>query len=268
MGPKPAALYVEHWPAASPRALLVIVHGVGEHVGRYAEGARSLAARGIECVGHDHRGHGRSPGQRGHVERFEIYIEDLAGLVDRERAQNPELPVFLLGHSMGALIALYFAETYADVLAGVIVTGTPLQPTGAPSWLARLVGKVAKVAPRLPLPSSISPAALSHDEKVQKSYASDVLVDRVVSARWVGEFEDARAAVLERAPSLETPLLLIHGGDDEIARPAGARALFESAGSLDKRLDVLTGQRHEVLNETLAHRQATWRDIAATRGAQ
>ncbi len=241
----------------------MIVHGVGEHMGRYAELGRFLAERGIECLGQDLRGHGKSPGQRGHVRRFDDYVDDLAALVASERDRKPQLPVFLLGHSMGSIIAVLYAERRTGSLAGLLLTGTAFEPVAdPPRWLVSLVLAASRLLPRLPLPNQISATDLSQDAEVQRQYLRDPLVGRSVSARWVHEFDRARRRALEAADGLELPLLVIHGGKDSVVRPAGSRALAERAASPDKRLAVLPGQFHEVLNEAPELRRATLELIA------
>ena len=251
-------LHRERWPAPEARATLLIVHGVGEHIGRYDELGRRLAARGIECLGYDQRGHGRSAGQRGHVRRFADYVDDLAALVAAERQRRPALPLFLLGHSMGSLVALLYAQRQTGEVAGLVLTGTALEPAAEPPrWLAAILLTLARLVPRLPLPNRIAVEELSQDEAVRRQYLRDPLVGSTVSARWVGEFDGARRRALAAADRIEPPLLVIHGGEDGVVRPAGSRALVERAGSADKRLVVLPGQRHEVLNEMPDLRRAT-----------
>lgn len=251
--------FLKRWPAPRARARLVIVHGVGEHIGRYAELAGYLAGRGIDCVGQDQRGHGRTRGQRGHVRRFADYVDDLARLVVAEAAREPVRPLFVLGHSMGSIIALLFAARRAETVAGLVLTGTALEPVAEPpGWLSALLAGLSRLVPRLPLPNRISVGDLSRDAEVRRQYLRDPLVHGRVTARWAAEFDRARRRALAAAASLELPLLVIHGGEDRVVRPAGSRAVVERAASTDKRLLVLPGERHEVLNETPDRRRATW----------
>lgn len=248
-------LFYRSWkPALRPRALVVIAHGVGEHSGRYAHLVQALLARGFAVYALDHRGHGRSPGQRGHIDSWEEYRDDLGVFLDLARALEPDVPAFLLGHSMGALIAvelvLEAADAPQDGLRGLILSGVPLEPVGvAKPWLVSVAKVLARVRPRTSLKSRIDPSALSRDPAIVRSYVEDPLVHHQATARWGVEALEAIARVKRRLSDLHLPLLVVHGGADRVNAPNGSRELAEAARSVDKTLQVYDGVRHEPHND-------------------
>lgn len=264
-------LFDRWWqPAGSPSARVAIVHGLAEHGGRYARLVDALLARGFAVAALDQRGHGRSSGQRGHVASWQDYTDDLHGFLGRVRGPAPALPLFLYGHSMGALVSLDYAlraptepgrTNGRHRLAGLILSGVPLQPVGvAKPWLVAIARALSRLLPRAPLSPGIRPEAISRDPDVVRAYAQDPLVHRRATARWGVEALEAIERVRARLPDLRLPLLLIHGGADSLGSPDGSREVFERAGSLDKTLRVYDATYHEPHND-LGWQQVV-RDVA------
>lgn len=255
-------LHERAWPAqGQPRAVVVIVHGYGEHIGRYDATALALGAAGFTVRGFDLRGHGQSGGTRGFCRRFGEYLEDLDAEIVRARGES--LPLFLLGHSFGGLIAAHWALAHPSELTGLVLTspffGLALAVPGAKV----LAGKIAsKIYPSLALPTGLKGADVSRDPEIQALYESDPLNNKNATARWFTETAAAQAELEQRAGEIKLPVLLIAGGADPVASTAQARRVFERLGAADKRLNVLDGQRHEVLNELLADRTRTVGEIA------
>ena len=251
------------WQApARPRATVVIVHGVAEHIGRYAEFEALLVAAQYACYGYDQRGHGRSQGTPGHVDRFQRYIDDLDQAVEHARAILGAAPIFVFGQSMGTIVASLYGIQRQARIAGLILSACPVRTHSRPApWLLRLIELLSFLFPRLPLPNTISPTELSHDPQVQAEYATDRSVHKTVTAAWIREFFAATQLVLDGAPSLRIPVLALHGGADRIADPAGARALIELIGSEDKTLVIEPGVRHEPLQEAEPYRPWATRAI-------
>lgn len=262
-------LHERVWPAqGTPRATVVIVHGYGEHIGRYDETARALAAAGMVVHGIDLRGHGQSGGTRGHCERFDEFLDDVDGEVARARGDG--LPLFLLGHSFGGLIAAHYAIRHPDAVAGLVLT-SPYWKLAMPQpavklWAGRLI---SKVAPTLAMPMGLKGSDVSRDPDIQAAYDVDPLNNKKATVRWFTEAEAAQALLWERAGELRVPLLLIVGAADKVASAPHAEALFERIGAsasadatkVDKTLRMLAGQYHEVLNEPPADRQKTVAEI-------
>lgn len=231
----------------SPRALVAVVHGLGEHSGRHQQLADFLVDRGYAVLLHDLRGHGRSFGLRGHVDRFEDYTDDLRALLDQVAFPGP---VYVLGHSLGGLIAAAFAETFPGHLAGLILSSPCLQtavPT--PAWKERLAQGLSRITPRLRLASGLPLEKLAHDPQVAVAYRADPLCSRVVSARWYVELARKMAEVRERAGTLTVPTLVMQAGADELVNPGATRDFFAALGAQDKRLMVYAGAYHELFHD-------------------
>ncbi len=244
-------LYYQCWrPDGKAKAVLAIVHGVREHSGRYTDVADYLTARGYVVYGLDQRGHGRSPGQRGHINAWEEYRGDAKAFLAMIGQQEPDLPVFLLGHSMGALVALDYLLSHPEGLRGAITSGAPLEPVGSMKpYRVALVRLLSRIRPRFSSASGVDASAISRDPAVVRAYESDPLVHDKVSARWATEFFSTIERVKPRAAEVKIPILMIHGGADRIVSANGSRTFFEKIGSSDKELKVYPGSYHEPHND-------------------
>ncbi len=229
--------YVRTWPIDDPARLVVLVHGYGEHIGRYEHVAAALNARGSAVVGPDHRGHGQSPGEPALVEDFEPIVDDLRAVVQAARG---DLPVVMVGHSMGGLIATRYAQRFPEDLAGLVLSGPAIG-----------LGPVLQGWLEDPPSDPIDGAVLSRDPAVGEAYAADPLVYhggwKVPTLQAFIAADDAIAA----GPGFGAlPLLYVHGGDDQLV-PAGlAQPVVERLAGEDSELVVIDGARHEVFNET------------------
>jgi alpha-beta hydrolase superfamily lysophospholipase len=231
-------VYVRRWPAEDPDRLVVLAHGYGEHIGRYEHVAQALVTRGSTVIGPDHVGHGRSEGEAAVVEDFEPVVDDLRAVVQDARG---DLPVVMVGHSMGGLIATRYAQRYREDLAGLVLTA-PAVGLGPvlEGWLA---------APELPS-DPIDVAVLSRDPSVGEAYAADPLVWHGGYKRPTLEAFVAADKVIAEGPGFgDLPLLYIHGAEDQLAPVALARPFIERLAGPDSEWHVLDGARHEVFNE-------------------
>ena len=239
-------------PEGAPAAVLAVVHGYGEHGGRYRELAEDMAARGYAVHVYDLRGHGRSGGRRGHVGRFADYLDDTAVYLDAVRTEHSGQPVYLLGHSLGGLIATAYVEDRpAEGLAGLILS-SPFLRLGMPVPPLKIgaVRLLSLAAPFMKIGNTLDSAALSHDQDVVRAYGVDPLNHHVATARWAAEVVAAQGAALSAAGSITLPLLLLYGDADAVADPQAARELFERVASPDKAEHCFEGYYHEIFNET------------------
>jgi alpha-beta hydrolase superfamily lysophospholipase len=247
-------------PAGAPRAAVAMVHGLGEHAGRYGALHEALAGAGFAVGAADLRGFGRSPGIRGHVERWSDYRSDTEAIVALAASLAPGRPVFLFGHSMGGLIALDYALQRPQGLAGVIASGAALVPAGVRRPLLEAASRLLSViAPRRTIELGLDAQGLSTDPAEVAAYLADPLVHGRVSMRWGAEILRTMAATRARAPAFSLPLLLQHGALDPINAPGGSVAFHGACGHPDRVLKLYAGSRHEVHHDV--DRRAFERDL-------
>ena len=245
------ALYFQSWQPEQPKAVVVLLHGLAEHSGRHEGTGRSFAEAGLATYAFDHRGHGRSPGRRVHVGSFDEFRADARATLALARAELPSLPVFLLGHSQGGLVAATLALREPEGLSGLVLSSPLLgiAPRSRPSPLRAIVGRIlASVWPRALFATEVDAALLSRDPAVGKAYAADPLVSHAVSAGWYHALQLALADAHERAPSLCVPTLVLYAGEDALVDPeATARWVARAPrGQVEAfRYDRLY---HEILN--------------------
>jgi len=236
-------LFVREWSTDSPRAALLIVHGLGEHSGRWEHVAEFFVGRGYSVTAFDLRGHGRSGGDRVDITTFDEYLSDLELMVDRTR--KPGLPLVVYGHSMGGLIATAFAVGDRPQ-PDVYVLSAPALAAAAPLPLRVAARFLGKVAPRMRLPSSIKGEQLSRDESVGEAYFADELVETRATARFGAALLGEMDTIGDRLDRIHVPALVIHGTDDELVPPSASAPLAAVPG-IERRL--FAGLRHELHNE-------------------
>jgi alpha-beta hydrolase superfamily lysophospholipase len=243
------SLFCHTLPTASSRASVVFLHGVGEHIGRYEAAFQSFANQGYSCSGFDQRGFGRSEGERGYINSFAEYADDLARFIAEIVNKDAAKPVFLFGHSMGTIVILAYALQYPSAIRGLIISSCPLK---LKSWFANFGGffapSLSAIAPRLKIPNLIDANELTDDPAIIKNFKHDPYIVKSVSINWLLEFKLARENILLNANRILLPILICHGGEDRIADVAGAKLLYEKLGSNDKSLRVFDGLKHELLN--------------------
>jgi alpha-beta hydrolase superfamily lysophospholipase len=220
-------LYYQAWlPTAAQRAVLVNLHGLGDHSGLYPNLAAHFPAQGIALYAYDMRGNGRSPGQRAYVQRWSEYRGDLHAFLNQVRNWEPGLPLFLLGNSLGGLVVLDYALQHPTGLAGVIAAATPLGEVGVPPILMALGRFFSRVLPRFSLNVGMDLSGLARDPAVVEAVLADPLFHRRGTARLSTEVTAAIARVQELAGSIAVPLLMLHGSADRMVPPDGSRSFF------------------------------------------
>lgn len=244
-------LYCQVWrPSTAPHTVVAIVHGIGEHGGRFKNIVDHLVARGHTVYAIDLRGHGRSPGQRGHVLSWAEYREDLKAFLERISSREPGRPLFMYGHSMGGLIVLDYVLRHPEGLSGTIISGPPFESVGVATPLVVLSARIlSRLWPTFSLDVPLEPAALCRDPAMVTRYLEDPLVHRKCSARWAAEGIDANLWVKAHAADLRLPLLVLHGEEDRINTATGTRRFFESVTFPDKTLHLVPGGYHEPHND-------------------
>jgi alpha-beta hydrolase superfamily lysophospholipase len=243
-------IFWQSWtPDLPPRAVIIVVHGAGEHSDRYRYVATRFLADNYAVYALDHRGHGRSQGPRALIDRIDNAVADVDQLAGLARRAYPDVPIFMLGHSMGGTVALCYALRHQDDLAGLILSSPLAALESAPAPL-RLVGRLlSAVAPALPL-ISINPALVSRDPAVVSAYVSDPLVHHgKLPARTVAELAGAIDEFPSRVVAITVPTLILYGTADRLCPPAGSVMLGRRIGAADKTLRAYEGLFHEILNE-------------------
>lgn len=236
-------------PGEPARAVVVISHGAGEHVGRYEHVAGGLTGAGLAVYALDHRGHGRSGGPRALIDRLDHAVADLDRLVVLAGEAHPGLPVFLLGHSMGGTIALRYAAAHGDRLSGMILSGPLAAVEPPPRPLALLARALSVLAPRAGA-IAVDPALVSRDPEVVRRYREDPLVHHgKLPARTVVELSAAVETLPETVGRIRVPVLIAYGTDDRLCPPRGSTMVAERIGSADVTVLPLEGLHHEILNE-------------------
>lgn len=245
--------YMQGWePEGKPKAIVCLVHGLGEHTGRYAHVGEALNAAGYALFGFDLRGHGQTGGPRGHFPSLDAVMQDIRQFVEFQRGNHPALPLFLYGHSLGGLLTLAYVLQHGEGLNGVIVTGaglrSPLQEQKAKIALVRLLGSLM---PTLIIKSDLETAALSRDEEVVRRYAADPLVHDKVSLGFGRVGIAAVDLCFARAREFKPPLLIMHGTADRITYPSGSEEFAKLTGETNKdvTLKLWEGMYHEIHNE-------------------
>lgn len=257
-------IFTQSWlpEAGEPRAAVVIVHGFGEHSDRYDWVAGRLVDAGYVVHACDHRGHGRSQGPRALVS-LDTVASDLDRLVNSVAEADPGLPVAMLGHSLGGLIAIRYALAHQHRLRALLLSG-PLAALDAPPPGLALARGIARVAPRLGV-SALDAGLVSRDPAVVAAYRSDPLVHHGrIPAGTVAEMARAVAALPDAVGAITVPTLIVYGTADGLCPPSGAVMLAERFGSADLTTRAYEGLYHEVLNEP--ERETVMADVVAWLG--
>ena len=225
-------LRFQSWIPERPKAVLYFVHGLAEHSGRYGFPVEYFTRRGYACWAFDLRGHGESSGRRVHVNDFDDYAVDVAAVQQHLRREHGDLPVFLVGHSMGGLIALRYFLDHQDVFCGAILSSPALRthPSQEPPKVLRAIaGLLSRLMPGMLFPSDLETEAISRDPAIVDAYRADPLVSSKVSARWFTSIEKAMGEVRTRCGEVHQPLLIMHSGGDRLTDPKASQRWAEEA---------------------------------------
>lgn len=236
-------------PGPTPRGQVLLVHGLGEHAGRYAKVVEHLHAWGFAACGYDHFGHGQSSGRRGNLPEGDRLLTDLAAVIDEVRGRGaPGLPLILLGHSLGGLVAARFVSLALRPVDALVLS-SPALDAGLSALQQALAQVLGRLAPHVRVGNGIDPHGLSRDAASVQAYVADPLVHDRISGRLGLFIASAGPAVLQQAPRWQVPTLLLYAGDDQAVDPAGSArfARLGPAGVVTAR--AFPEHRHELFND-------------------
>jgi acylglycerol lipase len=243
-------IYFQFFKPKAYKNVVIYVHSMGEHSGRYLFPIEYFIDRKIAFYGFDQRGHGKSTGKRGHIDSFSDYLEDLSTFDNIVRKREDDKRFFIMGQGLGGLVAVRYIEEYANSFNAAIVTSAALKLRHEISPFMAYVGnKFSRHLPRFSLTNEIDPVNLTHDKDVVKKYMEDDLVHNKVTARFFTECSSAMKVAFEKAETVTLPFLIMHAGADEVVSPDGSREFYDRIASTDKTLYVYKGMYHEILNE-------------------
>ena len=243
-------LYYHKWMPENPKAILIFVHGLGEHIGRYNPFTQYFVTRNYGVCLFDMRGHGQSGGRRTHVNRFYDYLYDLSQFIEFIRKSSPQAPIFLVGHSFGGQVVLNFIVRYAKGIRGVValspVIGIKLD---IPKWKMKLGTMGAKWFPILRVGHTIDPLDLSRDQKIVENYRDDPNISKDITLKCGLEILRNTELVMALASRIYLPVLFMHGGSDKICDPEATKKFYMRVPVYNKELQIYPGMLHELLNE-------------------
>jgi len=243
-------LYWKAWlPQGNPRALVHIIHGYAEHIERYKNVVDELVPDGYSVFGNDHRGHGRSEGKKGHVKSFSDFVEDERTFYKQIIKDHlSDIPYFVLGHSMGSIIGLNYAEKYQHYIKGLILSGTGSEPGKAIGKAIVLLSKIgSRLFPSIHVKSVLPPDFISRDPDVVKAYVDDPLTYDVITPRLAEQMYTYLDLSYNESDRVQIPVLIQCGSADTSF--SGQEKLYNRIRSEDKTIKIYEGLKHEVYNE-------------------
>lgn len=242
-------LAYRRWPVAGASITFAVVHGLGEHGGRYERFARGMAPFGMSTYALDLRGHGRSPGRRGHVDSWTQWVEDAAAFVAWVESETAH-EVVPVGHSFGGavLLSTVLARKLPKTSCFIVSSPALKLKVAVPGWKTSLGRVTARIAPRLAMSNNVDPATLSRLPEVVEAYRTDPSVHNRITSRMFSEWQGAAGDILARAGEIETPFLILAGSDDRLIDPEGSRLLHDRAARVS-RFELLPGRYHEPFND-------------------
>lgn len=260
-GAREINIYYQAWlPDGDVKAVLFLVHGLGEHCGRYMNHVNHFVPPGYAVYGLDHVGHGKSGGEREVIDRFTDYTGTLKIYYEMVKGWQPGKPIFILGHSMGALITLTYLLDHQADFKGAIISAPPIKAGADITPITITMAKIlSKIAPKAGV-MALDPSSISRDQAVVKAYVDDPLgFHGKTPARLGAEMLGAMNRVNAEVGTLTLPFIVIQGSQDKLVDPGGAQMLYDKAGSKDKTLKIYDGLYHEVHNEP--EREVMFKDL-------
>ncbi|MEH6551480.1 MAG: lysophospholipase [Pseudomonadales bacterium] len=244
-------IYYQQWsPAQDIKAVIMLIHGLAEHSSRYQHFADYFTQLGYAVCAIDLPGHGKSAGTPGYIDKFADFTRTVTRFLDLIKTQHADLPIYLVGHSMGGLISTTILLDHQAEISGCILSGpaisSPIQP---PAFQLYIIKLLSMLVPKLGV-LALDSAGVSRDPKVVEKYINDPLnYTGKLSARIVSELFKGMANIRTRANEITTPILILHGGEDSMAAPEGSQLLFDRCQSNNKNLHIYPDLYHEIFNE-------------------
>lgn len=250
-----------HFFMADPeKASVLLIHGLGEHVLRYEDVAEGFTSEGFSLLGFDLPGHGRSAGKRGHIRHFGEFISEVKEF--RQFLETRDLhPIFVMGHSLGGLIAFHYGLTNPSGVKGIVLSSPGLKVRmKVPSWKIALGKGFSSLFPGFTQDSDLPPESISTQPEEVEKYRNDPLVHSKITARFFVEMTRAMEEVFQKSRDFTLPVIIIQGEEDPLVDPEGAKMLFKTIGSADKELRLYSGSYHEVFHDLV--RGQALRDVS------
>jgi alpha-beta hydrolase superfamily lysophospholipase len=256
-------LFYRKYATENSKAGILLSHGLSEHTGRYAHFVEHFQKQGFSLWMADHRGHGRSQGPRGHVLHFDQYIMDLRQMAELAREElGPDKKLFLVGHSMGGLIAANFAIKFGNLIDGVVTSSPALGMTvKVPIWKETLGKVMSNIYPSLSMENDLPLDKVSHDPEVVRDRSNDPLTHSKVSARWFTEFVAAMEETQNGASQIDIPVLMQIAGDDYFVNAKSSREFFDKLTTDPKEFHLYDGLYHEIYHESADDRAKVMADL-------
>jgi len=239
------------WPVANASTTFAVVHGLGEHSGRYERFARGMAPFGMATYALDLRGHGKSDGPRGHIDSWNQWVDDTAAFVAHVQSQTKTGEVVPLGHSFGGVVMLSTVRSRkltGDIRRFVLSSPALKLKASVPAWKTSAARLMSRIAPRLALDNEVDASTVSRIPEIVSAYVSDPLVHRKISSRLYAEWRRAADENLQHAAEIPLPFLILAGTDDRLIDPAGSQDLHARTPGKSE-LKMLEGRYHEPFND-------------------
>lgn len=244
-------LHYEHWTPLSPKAGIILVHGAGDHCGRYRTFVQHFTAQGYKVCLYDQRGHGRSPGRRVYAKRLEMLWEDLKTYAEFCKNGDANFPWYLVGHSLGGQIVLNFLARHSGFFRAACASSSNIEiAMTMPKWQERTGRLLLAVWPTWKLRGIAKPEGLSHDPAVIADYKKDPFAYPYVTIGIGSEIIKNLETIYQLPSKIETPLLMLHGSADQYCLPSGTKRFFNDLTLAEKQLKIYENCYHELFNET------------------
>ncbi len=242
-------LFYNDWTIENPKAVVALVHGLGEHIMRYDHWAKKFNSEGFAVVGADSRGHGKSEGNRGHIPDYEQFMTDVNSLIEEAKKLYPNKKIILYGHSLGGAQVLNYLVKRQPELSAVVSTSPFITLAEKPNPVVLFLGKITRsIVPGFTQENQVNPNYVSRDPKVVQDYINDPLVHGKLSSALGIDALNAGKFLNEYKGEIKTPTLLIHGSDDKLTNPEGTLSFYNNTTG-NRTLKIFPNLAHETHNE-------------------